>query len=333
MKNPSVMFVAPWQAELQGVEMSKDLGPGQLLVKKQYSLISTGTELACLSGKETWYPMPSVSGYCCVSEVIESKSPIYQVGALVFHYGAHSLYQVMNDIDFAVPVAQKKDLHLVPFMRMATIAFTAIRVSDIELGDWVAVSGLGLVGNMAAQLAELSGGQVIGIDPSPTRREKAKECGAEYVLPPEGAVEKIREITASEAGVHTLIEATGIPQVAYDMLPAVGYHGEIVFLGTPRGETQGNLADVFCYSHLDERGCVTFKGAHEWRYPVGKNKFVKHSFQRNTEIALRLIAQGKLRVDNLASHIILPEQAGETYLAIAKNRDDYLGVVIDWTKT
>jgi threonine dehydrogenase-like Zn-dependent dehydrogenase len=146
-------------------------------------------------------------------------------------------------------------------------------------------------------------------------------------------VERIKELTAPDNGVHTLIEATGIAQVAYDMLPAIGYQGEIIFLGTPRGEAQGNLADVFCYSHLDERGSITFKGAHEWRYPVGVNKFVKHSFERNTQIALELITQGKLHVENMVSHIITPDKAGETYLSMSKNMDDYLGVVIDWTKT
>jgi UDP-N-acetyl-D-mannosaminuronate dehydrogenase len=37
-------------------------------------------------------------------------------------------------------------------------------VSDAELGDWVAVYGLGLVGNLCAQLFALAGCRVIGID-------------------------------------------------------------------------------------------------------------------------------------------------------------------------
>ncbi|MDR0287718.1 MAG: zinc-binding alcohol dehydrogenase [Clostridiales bacterium] len=337
MKNYSITFTAPWQTELREEEMNTELKQGQVLVQKKYSLISTGTELACLSGNESWFKMPEVAGYCCVSEVIASASdkPDFAKGKLLYHYGTHSLYQIIGDDEFVVLVQSQDNLQNVPMARMATIAFTAIRVSDIELGDYVAVSGLGLVGNMAAQLANLCGARVIGVDPSGMRRQKAAEAGVEFLLPPENAAEEIRNITSGEAptgGVHTLIEATGIPQVAYDMLPSIGYQGEIIFLGTPRGDTTGNLADVFCYSHLEGRGCITFKGAHEWRYPVEKDKFVKHSIRRNTEIALHLMQTGKLYVDGLISNVVSPKDACGIYSAIAKNRDGYLGVIIDWSK-
>ena len=44
------------------------------------------------------------------------------------------------------------------------------RASEIGLGDIALVSGPGLAGNMAAQLAHLSGAVVIGIDTAPSRR-------------------------------------------------------------------------------------------------------------------------------------------------------------------
>ena len=39
------------------------------------------------------------------------------------------------------------DEKLVPFVRMATVAMTSLRVSSAEFGDTVAIIGLGLVGN------------------------------------------------------------------------------------------------------------------------------------------------------------------------------------------
>lgn len=52
--------------------------------------------------------------------------------------------------DLIAKVPEGADVRLIPMVRMATIAFTSIRVSDIQLGDVVVVSGLGLVGIMAA---------------------------------------------------------------------------------------------------------------------------------------------------------------------------------------
>ena len=114
------------------------------------------------------------------------------------------------------------------------------------------------------------------------------------------------------------------------MLEEIGYHGEIVFLGTPRAETNGNLADVFGYSHLDGKGSVTFKGAHEWRYPIQKDKFVKHSIERNTEVCMDLFRMGKLKVETLVSHTIKPDEAPGIYHAVNANRNDYMGIMIDW---
>ena len=56
-------------------------------------------------------------------------------------------------------------------------------------------------------------------------------------------------------------------------------------------------------------GNVTFKGAHEWRYPVPRDPFVKHSIGRNAELALELIRSSELQVAPLHTHTLKPEQA------------------------
>jgi threonine dehydrogenase-like Zn-dependent dehydrogenase len=85
------------------------------------------------------------------------------------------------------------------------------------------------------------------------------------------------------------------------------------------------------YCHLYGRGAITFKGAHEWRYPVMANPFVKHSLWRNSEIVFRLIQSGQLVIDPLISHILKPEQAPEAYEGLKYKKDEYNGVLFDWT--
>src|ERR1035437_6478559 len=47
---------------------------------------------------------------------------------------------------------------------LGSIAMNAVRTARIELGDVVAVIGLGLVGQLVAQLVRLQGGVAVGID-------------------------------------------------------------------------------------------------------------------------------------------------------------------------
>jgi len=332
MQNRVIMFQSPMEVQCIRQSIDKTLAPGKLLVKKHFSLISTGTELKCLMGlEESWFPLPSVSGYCCVSEVIASgRGCAYQNGTFLFHYGTHSDYQIIDNMEFAVEITDTTSLQYIPMLRMASVAFTAIRNSDIELGDYVLVAGLGLVGNMASQLAMLSGGFVIGSDPSAMRREKAAACGVPHLLDGNNVKTQVDRLTEGK-GVHTAIEAVGIPKLLFSLLPTVGYHGEMILLGAPYGDEKMDVADFLANIFNDNYNSVTIKGAHEWRYPLHADKHVKHSIERNTKICLKLISENKLLVEPLITHILKPDQAPQAYLEVHENRDAYLGIIIDWT--
>ncbi len=335
MRNEQIVFTAPWQAELQRIEQRREpLAPGYALVQKRFTLISPGTELACLSGGEAWFSMPGIPGYAAVSEVVEigENEAGIAAGDLVFHYGKHVRYETVPTSGVFIKIPSELDPRLAPFTRMATVAMTAIRVSSIELGDTVAVTGLGLIGNMAAQLAALQGAKVIGVDLSEQRMRLAEQCG--LALPLHGGDENIKDAIKAATGgvgVAALIEATGVPKVAVDGLPWIAPFGELIFLGSPRGEYQTNVTDVFNYSHLIGRGCITFKGAHEWRFPVEPDKFVKHSLVRNSRVVFELIASGKLRIEPLISHTLKPEDAAQAYDGLRSRKDDYTGVLFDWS--
>jgi 2-desacetyl-2-hydroxyethyl bacteriochlorophyllide A dehydrogenase len=334
MKNRKIMFVSPLQVETVEEEFTpKPLGDNEVLVKLIYSLISPGTELAMLSGKEDWAKLPLCPGYSSVSRIVEAGAGVndFQIGDVIFHYGSHSEYQVVETKDVVIKVPEGLDLRWVPFTRMATVAFTSVRVSEIELGDKVSVTGLGLVGNLAAQLARLQGATVIGVDLSTERIRTAKQCGVDYTLDGSGnsLKDQIMDITNGK-GVSTHIEATGISQVGIASLEYIGSQGEIILLGSPRGEYNTDITEVLNYCHLYNRGCITFKGAHEWRYPTEPNQFVKHSLVRNSQVVFELMQQNRLQIEPLISHVLKPEQASEAYEGLRTNKDQYNGVLFDW---
>ncbi|MFH1904615.1 MAG: zinc-binding alcohol dehydrogenase [bacterium] len=334
MKYKKVMFVAPGKVEIQEDEINpEDLPADHVLIKTHYSLISAGTELACLSGTESWFKMPLTSGYASVGEVVAKGNEVtnLDIGDTVFQYGHHEEYSIQPMRKIVVKVPETIDEKLIPFTRMATIAMTAIRVSDIELGDYVVVTGQGLIGNMAAQLAKLQGADVIVIDLSDKRLELSKKCGIEFCINSKqsNVREKIMKITDAK-GISTLIEATGIPQVAVKGLPLIAKGGEIILLGSPRGGFQGDITDLFNYCHLSDRGYITFKGAHEWRFPIRYDNFVKHSIERNTKIVFNLMEKKQLSVKPLLSHVVKPYEIAKAYEGLKNNKDDYIGVIIDW---
>ncbi|WP_338552879.1 zinc-binding dehydrogenase [Paenibacillus sp. KS-LC4] len=336
MKNTQIEFTAPWKVEVKQEELQAqvpELTGNQVLVKKHYTLISPGTELACLSGGEGWFTMPSVPGYAAASEIVAmgpEAAEGFQIGDRVFHYGKHSRYELTTTSGVFLKVPDSLPLAWAPFTRMATVAMTSTRVSSIELGDYVAVTGLGLIGNMAAQLAGLQGASVIGMDLATKRRDLAQSCGIQHAIEAGAdSYKQVMELTGGK-GVSTLIEATGVPQVILDNVALVGQYGEAILLGSPRGELQSNVTDLLNSIHLNGRGCVTFKGAHEWRYPLTPEAFVKHSLVRNSEVVFRLMQDGKLKIEPLISHMMSPADAPAAYEGLRNKKDEYLGVLFNW---
>ena len=237
-KNTSIVFTGPERIELMAIDSDLlPLGDHEILAQTRYSLISAGTELACLSGIESWFSFPGTPGYASVSEVIAVGREVSAAapGDIVFSMGGHCQYQridAANPRALCVKVPAGMDLSQAVFARMICVSFTALRISTIEVGDYVAVIGLGLVGNFAAQLAGLQGGRVIGLDHNEKRVELARECGVAHAmaLNAETVAADIAAITAG-SDVTTLIEATGNPRALPMALPLVGRYGEIIMLG------------------------------------------------------------------------------------------------------
>lgn len=333
MNNKSIFFIKPQKVEVQEQKIYKKPKKNELLLKKMYTLISPGTELACLDGYEEWFKMPSTPGYSAVSQIVDKGSNIqdFDIGDVVFHFGSHSKYEFATIDEVILKIPENFDLIKAPFIRLASIALTSIRVSNIEIGDYVIVTGLGLIGNLAAQLAKKQGGRVIGLDILKNRLDLAKKCGINKVLDSNSDiyVENIMKITEG-MGASTLIEATGLSKVVAESLPLIGRFGEVILLGTPREPYEINITEFLRYCHLYEKGCITFKGAHEWRYPLKHNKYIKHSLMKNAEIVLNLIENEKLKINHLISHIVPPEKAPIIYEGIRSQKDKYNGVLFKW---
>jgi len=313
-------------------------GDNEILIKTHYSHISSGTELACIAGLESFFQIPGTPGYTAIGEILEKSDNIsrFEVGDLVYTYGPHAQYFKINITDRWHGVCVKLPRGIDPisasFTHMAGIAMTALRTSSIELGDDVLVTGLGAIGNLAAQLAQLQGANLIATDISAARITVARACGISNTI--NNSTENLKDLIEQKTDrrmVSTLIDATGSVKLISEAIKLVGMNGEVILLGSPRAPFETNLTSFMQHFHYLP-WCHTLKGALEFTYPTHPVEFAKHSIERNARINLGYILSGKLIVKPLLSHLILPSEIQAAYDGLRNKPDEYYGVVLDWTK-
>src|SRR3989304_5984108 len=108
------------------------------------------------------------------------------VGDLVYGPWGHRTHFVA---DAAWAAARRlpagRDPRLGVFSHIGAVALNGVHDARLRIGDTVAVFGLGVPGQIVAQLAARSGARVIGVEPIAARRRLALELGAvEVALDP-----------------------------------------------------------------------------------------------------------------------------------------------------
>ena len=336
MKSTYVEFTRQGEVQLRNEEVpAEGLGPTEVLIRNETSMISAGTELARLHGLEPGTTFPVRPGYGSVGRVLArgDQAADVAVGQRVFYAGKHASLQrfthgANHQWGYLFGVPEELDPVAAAVACMAEIAMTAPECTELALNDTVAVFGLGLVGLLAAQMYQLRGGRVIGVDPVKRRCELARSVGIATVVDaaPRDQVQAVRDLTAGE-GAQVCVDATGLSAAAVSCVKAAALFGQVVLLGTPRAPLQGNITEALADIHTN--GLVV-RGAHMWRYPVRPDRNCRRSVTWMFANTFELIRSGKLKVRELVSHVVRPEQVGEAYEGLQNKRDEYTGVVIDW---
>ena len=347
MKGRGVVFTAPEQAELEEVHINpEDLGPGEALVRAEYSVISAGTEGASYTNlmpqtppiyrsRPVIYPARTGYGHLGRVEALGPDVKGLEIGQRVLSFSRHASIVRCNTRRFAMLVPEETDGTRAVFTRMAGVAISALRASSAGPGDKVAIIGLGQVGNFAAQIFQLAGCEVIAFDVAERRLQLAKQCGIRNVHAATGAdaIELTRRwasATDDRGGARIVVEAIGRSELCAQAVEMCGRHGEVVLLGSPRAPYQGDLTPMLARTHLLG---IKVIGALEWLWPIPpETERARHTIWDNYQLLLRWITEGKLVVDPLRTHLLPPDKCHEAYAGLTHHKDDYLGVVFDWTQ-
>jgi 2-desacetyl-2-hydroxyethyl bacteriochlorophyllide A dehydrogenase len=344
-----VIFTAP---KTIGFESFDDppLGQHEVRLRTLYSGISAGTEMTAYRGSNPYltkqwdaknrlfrptdspsqpYPL-SGWGYEEVGEVIEVSPDVttLKVGDIVYGTWGHRTQHILQE-DYANQRIKPAGLEpiLAIYSHLGPIALNGILDAGIHVGETVAVFGLGVVGQVIAQLARLSGANVIGVDLIEKRLDLAKALGAiEYGLNPRdgSAAEKIKEMTNGR-GADVTIEVTGSARALHEAVRATAYSARVVALGFFQGEAQGLLlGEEFHHNRI----CLVCSQISN----VDPALSYRWDRLRLIHTIMDLQAQGSLNLRPVITHIIPFKKAAEAFRILDETPDQALQVVLDFSE-
>lgn len=108
-------------------------------------------------------------------------------------------------------------------------------------GKQVLVAGLGPIGLLGAFILRLRGANVLGldiVDEDTLRPSVLKEIGGKYV---DGRKVKTLDLDDTFGQIDLIFEATGVPQLEFELIDALGINGIYVLTGIPAGKRPLNI--------------------------------------------------------------------------------------------
>ncbi len=278
-------------------------------------------------------PMPL--GYCNAGVVVEVGTGItrFSAGQRVVSNGPHAeMVQRPENLCAAIPDNVSDD-HAA-FAILGAIGLQGIRLVQPQIGENVAVFGLGLIGLLAAQMLVAAGCRVLAIDPDSRRLELARQFGATVVDLGSG-VEPVAAGMSFSAGQGVdavLITASAKEdQIVSHAAQMSRKRGRIVLVGTVNLEL--HRAEFYEKELTFQVSCSYGPGRYDAQYEdKGLDypyAFVRWTEQRNIEAVLQMMASGRLNAEPLITKRLPSERAAEAYDLLVQDRNQ-LGIILQY---
>ncbi len=330
MKNKQIFFTGIHKAEFLENTVGEPVG-NQVLVKMEYTVVSGGTERACILGmNNTSQQFPMSLGYCGVGyvEKIGERVTSVCVGdrVLVYH-GCHSKYNIRPEADITKVENDSVSSLEAAFVIIASMGLGGARKLELELGESAMVMGQGLLGIFATQFLRQSGAlPLIAADLNPERRALALKLGADYAFDPSNKnfIDNVKEVTHGR-GVNGCVEVTGIFAAMNQALECAAWMGRISLLGC----TRVSDGSVDYYTQIHRPG-VKLIGAHNFVRP--KHESYPHHWTHHDDCRaiLEMIAAKRIEVLPIVSRVENPANAAKIYDELCDDKDFPMGTVFDW---
>lgn len=266
------------------------------------------------------------TGYSAAGEVIEVGSEVtgIKVGDRVACAGAgiaNHAEVVDVPVNLTVPVPDGLDYEAAATVTLGAIAMQGVRRTNPTLGETVVVIGLGILGQLTAQLLSASGCRVIGTDIDENRIEIARANGMDIGLNPKDGdiVERIVKLTDGHGADAVIITAASpSSEILAQSFQACRRKARVVVVGDvgldiARSDIYAKELDFFISTSY---GPGRYDPVYEEEgadYPIA---YVRWTENRNMEEFLRLLARGRISLANMLKEPFPIDRAEDAYAAL-----------------
>ena len=178
----------------------------------------------CETGWETLCEKQHNTGYSCNGGFAE-----YVVASAPF------AARLPADVDFVA---------IAPILCAGVTTYKGLKETEARPGEWVAISGIGGLGNVAIQYAKAMGLNVVAIDIAPDKLELARRSGADVAVDARSANAVADVIEATKGGANGILVTAVSPPAFAQALQMVRRKGTVSLVGLPPGEFATPIFDV-----------------------------------------------------------------------------------------
>ena len=214
--------------------------------------------------------------------------------------------EITHPAEMLIKIPDNVPWDIAPIAEPLTISLHGCHRLGLKAGEFIAISGAGTIGLLAALVALAYGAKPILIDMVDERLAFARSLGVERTvnLKTDNLLEKVNEYTDGKL-CECVMEASGANSAIRSTLDLVCHAGRVVFTGWPARETS-LPTDVITRKEIDIRGARTSAG--------------------EFEEALELISTGRVNVRAILTKLVTVDEAPETLRDISANPGNYLKV-------
>ncbi len=247
-------------------------------------------------------------------------------------YAVHAEYNLVPR-SLLTPLPDTVDFESAAFTTLGAIALHGFRLAEPQIGENVAIIGLGLLGLLAGQIAAAAGCRVLGIDTNPQRVALAASLGLQ-ACSRDQAMESAQAFTANRGFDVVLICADTASNDPVELAAVIARdRARIVATGAVGLTFPRKIYYEKELSFVNSRsyGPGRYDNRYEEKgqdYPIG---YVRWTEGRNFEAIVDLLVSSKLNIKPLITHRFPIERAPDAYEIITgKKKQAFLGILLTY---
>lgn len=279
------------------------------------------------------------AGYSAAGEILQVGEQVdgFRAGDLVACAGAgiaNHAEVIDVPVNLAVRIPTGLSTEAASTVTLGAIALQGVRRANPTLGETVVVIGLGLLGQLTAQLLRANGCRVIGTDLDPVRVRLAMENGLDFgITAAEELVERVHRLTDGfGADASIITAATSSNEVISQAMRVCRKKGRVVLVGDVGLDL--NRSDLYKKELDFFISCSYGPGRYDPSYEEGGQDYpmpyVRWTENRNMEEYLRLLAEGRISLANLRPQIFSIDRAVEAYESLKQEGEKPLIALLEY---